>query len=190
MKRRTFLHLAAGAAALPAVSRIARAQAYPSRPVTLIVPFPPGGSTDAVARIVGERMAGPLGQPVVIENIGGAEGTIGVGRFARARPDGYTICLGAADTFVVNGAFYSLPYDLLNDFTPISLLSTGPLILVGRKTMPVVDLHELIAWLKTHSNQASLGINFATARFVAMRLAQQTGTQFVIVPYRAAGSLG
>src|SRR5437867_13089272 len=118
--RRSFLHLAAGAVAQPALTRIilaqawaqASVQAYPARPITMVVPFPAGGSTDVLARIVAERMREPLGQPIVIENIGGADGTVGVGRTARARPDGYTICLGVDATFVLNGAFYSLPYDV------------------------------------------------------------------------------
>jgi tripartite-type tricarboxylate transporter receptor subunit TctC len=138
--RRSILSLAAGAAVLPAVSRVAWAQAYPTRPVTMIVPFPAGGGADVIARVMAERMRKPLGQPVIIENIGGADGSIGVGRTARARPDGYTICLGFDGTHVLNGAFYSLPYDVLNDFVPISPLATGPIVLVARKTMPAADL--------------------------------------------------
>jgi tripartite-type tricarboxylate transporter receptor subunit TctC len=131
--RRQFLRLTAGATLLPAVPRLARAQSYPSRPITMIVPFPAGGATDVIARIMAERMREPLGQPIIIENIGGADGSIGVGRTARARPDGYTICLGIDGTFVLNGAFYSLPYDVLNDFAPISPLATGPIVLVARR---------------------------------------------------------
>src|SRR5262249_19332648 len=138
--RRDFLHLAAGAAALPALTLVMRAQAwaqaYPTRPITMVVPFPAGGATDVLARLMVERMRGPLGQPIVIENIGGADGSVGVGRTARARPDGYTICLGVDTTFVLNGAYYSLPYDVLNDFEPISALVTGPIVLVARKTLP------------------------------------------------------
>jgi tripartite-type tricarboxylate transporter receptor subunit TctC len=189
LPRRRFLHLAAGAAALPAISRMATAQTYPSRPVTMIVPFPAGGATDVIARILAERMQKPLGQPIIIENIGGADGSIGVGRAARARPDGYTICLGIDGTFVVNGAFYSLPYDVLNDFAPISPLATGPIVLVARKTMPAEDLSELISWLKAHPNQTSAGTNTLGVRLLAVRFQKQTGTQFTIVPYRAVGSL-
>jgi tripartite-type tricarboxylate transporter receptor subunit TctC len=109
LPRRQFLHLAAGAAAIPAVSRIARAQTYPSRPITLIVPLAAGGITDVVARVLAERMRGPIGQPIIIENIAGADGSIGAGRAARARPDGYTIILGFLGSHVVNGAYYSLP---------------------------------------------------------------------------------
>ena len=181
--------MAVSAAALPVLPRVARAQAYPSRPVTMIVPFPAGGATDVIARIMAERMRGPLGQPIVIENVGGADGSIGVGRTARARPDGYTICLGIDATFVLNGAFYSLPYDLLNDLTAISPLATGPIILVARKTMPAEDLRELIAWLKAHPNQASAGMNTLAFRLVAALFQKETGAQFAIIPYRAAPSL-
>jgi tripartite-type tricarboxylate transporter receptor subunit TctC len=189
LPRRNFLRFAAGAAALPALSRVAMAQSYPSRPVTMIVPFPAGGATDVIARIMAERMREPLGQPVIIENIGGADGSIGVGRTARARPDGYTICLGIDGTFVLNGAFYSLPYDVLTDFAPISPLATGPIVFIARKTMPAQNLRELIAWLKAHPNQASAGMNTLGFRLEAARFQKQTGTQFTIVPYRAAGSL-
>jgi tripartite-type tricarboxylate transporter receptor subunit TctC len=111
--RRRFLGLAAGAAALPAVSRIARAQAYPTRPITMIMPYAAGGTGDVVGRLLAERMRASLGQPVIIENVTGADGSIGTGRAARARPDGYTIDLGILSTHVLNGAFYSLPYDVI-----------------------------------------------------------------------------
>jgi tripartite-type tricarboxylate transporter receptor subunit TctC len=140
LPRRQFLHLAAGAAAIPAVSRIARAQTYPSRPITLIVPLAAGGITDVVARVLAERMRGPIGQPIIIENIAGADGSIGAGRAARARPDGYTIILGFLGSHVVNGAYYSLPYDVINDFAPISLLVRFPVVLCARKTMPAQNL--------------------------------------------------
>jgi tripartite-type tricarboxylate transporter receptor subunit TctC len=120
IRRRNFLHLAAGAALVPAVSRIAEAQAYPTRPITMIVPVAPGSSGDVIARVIAERMKGALGQPIIIENVSGADGNIGVGRLARARPDGYTIDLGYLGGHVLNGAFYSLPYDVLDDFEPIS----------------------------------------------------------------------
>jgi tripartite-type tricarboxylate transporter receptor subunit TctC len=187
LPRRRFLHLAAAAAVLP--SRVAWAQSYPARPVTMIVPFPAGGATDVIARIMAERMRGPLGQPIIIENVGGADGSVGVGRTARARPDGYTICLGIDGTFVLNAGFYSLSYDVLNDFVPISPLATGPTVLVGRKTMPGRDLSELIAWLKTHPDQASVGMNTLGFRPLALRFQKQTGTQLNIIPYRAAGSV-
>src|SRR5262245_59701140 len=124
--RRQFLHLAAGVGALPAVSRIVRSQTYPTRPITMIVPAAARGPTDVVGRVLAERMRGSLGQPIIIENVSGADGSIGVDRAARARPDGYTIDLGFLGTHALNGGFYSLQYDLLNDFTPISPLITYP----------------------------------------------------------------
>ena len=151
--RRRFLHLAAGAAALPAVSRIARAQAYPARQITMIVPFPPGGSTDVTARVLAERMRPLLGQPVIIENVGGAGGSIGVGRLARAAPEGYTIDLGQWDTHVGN-IVYPLTYDLQKDFEPIGLVSINPQLMVARKNFPANDLKELVAWMKAHPGEA------------------------------------
>ena len=157
LPRRKFLQFA-GAAAAPAFSCIAWAQTYPTRPITMIVPIAAGGSTDVVARVLAERMRGSLGQPIIIENVSGADGSIGAGRAARARPDGYTIDLGFMGTHVLNGAFYSLPYDVLNDFAPISPLVTVPFVLFARKTMPAKDLNELIAWLKANPNKASAAV--------------------------------
>jgi tripartite-type tricarboxylate transporter receptor subunit TctC len=134
--RRRFLHLAAGASVVPAVSRIARAQTYPSRPITMIVPIAAGSISDLAGRVLFERMRVSLGQPIIIENVSGADGSIGVGRAARAKPDGYTIDLGFTSSNVLNAAFYSLPYDLLNDFTPISPLAAYSMVLFARQTMP------------------------------------------------------
>src|SRR5262245_4876786 len=128
--RRRFLQLSANALAATAYASIARAQAYPTRPITLIVPFPPGGSTDVVGRIVAERMRPLLGQPLVIENVGGAGGSIALGRVARANPDGYTIDIGQWDTHV-GGIIYNLNYDLQSDFEPIGLMSINPQLMVG-----------------------------------------------------------
>jgi tripartite-type tricarboxylate transporter receptor subunit TctC len=183
LARRKFLHLAAGAAALPAVSRVARAQTYPTRPITMIVPLAAGGGTDVVARVLAERMRGPLGQPIIIENVTGAEGSIGAGRAARARPDGYTITIGFLGSHVVNGAYYSLPYDVINDFAPISLLVTFPIVLFARKTMPAQSLNELIAWLKANPN-ASAGTFAAGQRLLCAFFRKETMTQFTLVPYR------
>src|SRR5262249_22165206 len=143
--RRQFLHLAAGAAALPAVSRIARAQTYPSRPITIIVPFSAGGGIDVTGRILADRMRRSLGQPVIIENVTGGDGNIATDRAVRARADGYTIEIGIISTHALNSAFYSLPYDVLNDFAPISPIVTFPGVYFGRKTLPAKDLPELIA---------------------------------------------
>src|SRR5437899_11969723 len=144
LPRRNFLYLAAGAAALPAVSRSARAQAYRSRSIPLVVPFPPGGSTDVTARILAERMRAPLGQPVIIENVGGAGGSIAVGRVARAAPDGHTIDIGQWDTHV-GSVIYPLTYDLQKDFEPIGLMTINPQLMVARKNMPANNLQELVA---------------------------------------------
>jgi tripartite-type tricarboxylate transporter receptor subunit TctC len=125
----------------------------------------------------------------MIENIGGADGSIGVGRIARARPDGYTICLGIDAAFVLNSAFYALPYDVLNDFTPISPLAAASIVLVARKTLPAEHLSELIDWLKAHPNQALAGMNTLSFRLLAMLFQGQTGAQFNIIPYRAVGAI-
>jgi tripartite-type tricarboxylate transporter receptor subunit TctC len=184
LARRRFLQLAAGATAQPAMSRIAAAQAYPSRPITMIVPGPAGGPIDVGGRIMGERMRSSLGQPVIIENVSGADGSIGVGRAARSRPDGYTIDIGTRSSHVLNGAFYSLAYDVLNDFAPIAALARGALIIPARKTMPAKDLHELIAWLKANPNKASAAVVTSGGRLLATVFQKETGTQLVLVPYR------
>src|SRR5215510_857849 len=155
--RRRFLQLAAGAAALPAASRIARAQAYPTRPMTMIVPYAAGGPTDTIARIMAERMRSSLGQIVLVENVTGAAGTIGVGRVARAAPDGYTISIGHWGTHVVNGAIYDLSYHVFNDFEPVSLIAANPQLIVSRKAVPANNLQELIAWMKANAATATQG---------------------------------
>jgi tripartite-type tricarboxylate transporter receptor subunit TctC len=187
--RRRFLALAAGAAALPGVSRIARAQTYPSRPISMIVPLAAGGGPDVIGRILAERMRRSLGQPIIIENVSGADGSIGTGRAARARPDGYTIDVGIQGTHVLNGAFYSLPYDVLNDFAPISPLVTAPIVFLARKTMPAKDLPELIAWLKANPNRATVGIYSAGGRLQTAFFQKETGTQLIGVPYRGGAGI-
>jgi tripartite-type tricarboxylate transporter receptor subunit TctC len=187
--RREFLHLAVGAAALPALSRIdgARVQSYPSRPITMIVPSVAGSSTDTVGRILAERMRKSLAQPVIIENIGSADGSLGAGRAARAKPDGYTIDLGVPGNHVLNGAVYSLRYDVLNDFVPISPLGTTTTFLFARSTMPAKNLHELIAWLKANPNRASMGIATVGYRLINEWFRRETATQYTLVPYRGTG---
>ncbi len=186
LPRRQFLHLAAGAASLPAMSRIAEAQTYPTRPITMIVPFAPGGPSDVAGRVLAGRMKDALGQPVIIENVAGANGSIAVGRSARARPDGYTIDLGTLGTHVFTGALYSLPYDVLNDFEPISPLATLHFVLFARKTMPANDLNELIAWLKANPDKASAGATAVSLELILSRFQKETGTHFALVPYRGA----
>src|SRR3954449_6083539 len=128
---------------------VARAQTYPVRSLTLVVPFPPGGSTDAAARIMAERMRVSLGQPIVIENVGGAGGSIAVGRVARSAPDGYTFDIGQWDTHV-GSIIYKLDYDLEKDFDPIALISNNPQLMVGRKDLPANNLAELVTWMKAN----------------------------------------
>jgi tripartite-type tricarboxylate transporter receptor subunit TctC len=165
----------------------AHAQTYPSRPITLIVPFPAGGSTDAVGRILVERMRISLGQPIVIENVGGAGGSIGVGRVARAAPDGYTLDIGQWDTHVANGATYPLTYDLMKDFEPIALISSNPFLVLARNTMPADDLKGLIAWLKANPDKATQAIPTAGSHVAGILLQKQTDTRFAFVPYRGGG---
>ena len=184
LPRRKFLQFTGAAAAAPAFSRVATAQTYPSRPIAMVVPFPAGGPTDATARVLAEQIRGSLGQPIIIENVSGADGSIGTSRVARARPDGYTIELGGTSTHMMNGALYSLPYDVVNDFAPISPLVTLPFVLFARKTMPAKDLNELIAWLKANPNKASAGITATSIRLITAFFQKETGTQFTLVPYR------
>ncbi len=186
--RRTFLRLAAGAVALPTIPRIASAQAYPTRLITIVVPYAPGGPTDVIGRILAERMRTALGQTVIIENVTGANGTIGVGRVARATPDGYTINIGHWSTHVVNGAIYQLQYDLLNDFEPISLIASNSYLIVAKNTVPANDLKGFIAWLKANSDKASEGTAGAGSpqHVGGVFFQQATGTRFQFVPYRGA----
>jgi tripartite-type tricarboxylate transporter receptor subunit TctC len=188
LPRRQFLYLAAGAAALPAVSRIAWAQTYPSRPITMIVPFPPGGLADVIGRIAAEGMRASLGQSIIIENVGGANGSVGTGRVARTAPDGYTLGLGIWNTHVGNAATYALQYDVVKDFEPIALLADAPLLLVAKKAIPANDLKELIAWLKANPDKASMGTVGAGSpgHLLGLLLQQETGTRFGLVAYRGA----
>jgi tripartite-type tricarboxylate transporter receptor subunit TctC len=186
LPRRRFLHLAAGATALPAVSRIASAQTYPSRPITIVVPAAAGGPLDVLARILSERMRLSLAQPLLIENVAGAAGSIGVGRVARATPDGYTLSMGMWGTHVVNPAIYALSYDVVRDFEPILLIGSMPELIVAKKATPAKDLKGLIAWLKANPDKASQGTSgVGSAGHVAGVFFQNvTGTRYQFVPYR------
>ena len=188
LPRRQVLQLAASAAALPVVSRIARAQTYPSRPLTMIVPYPAGGPTDTIARLLGERMRASLGQPIIIENVAGAGGNIGVGRVARAAGDGYTLSIGHWGSHVVNGAIYTLPYDLLTDLEPVALLSDGPQLIVAARSVPAKDIKELIAWLKANPGKAMVGTTGVggASHLAGILFQNTTGTNIQIVPYRGA----
>jgi tripartite-type tricarboxylate transporter receptor subunit TctC len=176
-------------AAILAGTSAADAQTFPSRPVTMIVPLAVGGSTDVIARIVAEGMRASLGQPVVVENVTGAGGTLGVGRVARAAPDGYTICLGQWGTNMANGAIYPLQYDIIGDFDPVALIANQPFLIDSRKTLPAKDLKDLIAWLKTNADKATEGNSgIGTPSHVAGILLQNTlGIRWQMVPYRSAG---
>jgi tripartite-type tricarboxylate transporter receptor subunit TctC len=189
LSRRRFLHLAAGAAAMPAAARIARAQAYPSRPITIVEPFAAGGPLDTIGRILAERMRVSLGQPVVIENVAGASGTLALGRVARAAPDGYTISHGSTPTHVFNGAVFKLPFDVEDDFQPISPIASAPLLIVAKKAVAANDLKEFIAWLKANPDKASQGTGgvAATSHIAGIFFQQVSGTRFALVPYRGAG---
>jgi tripartite-type tricarboxylate transporter receptor subunit TctC len=186
LPRRSFLHLAAGAAVLPSTTRIASAEVYPSRPITIVAPFAAGGPVDARARILAEHMRQTLGQPVIVENVTGAAGSIGVGRVAHAAPDGYTIVVGIWSTHVVNGAIYALSYDVQRDFEPIALITDGPMVIVGKKTLPANDLIELIAWLKANPEKATAGTaGVGSPQHVFAILFQNvTGTRFRFAHYR------
>jgi len=164
----------------------AGAQTYPSRPVTIIAPFPPGGPSDALARILSGPLEAALGQPIVIENIGGAGGTIGAARVARADPDGYTLLMGQWGTQVVNPITYNLTYDAANDFAPIALLAVTPQMIIARKDFPASDVRELIAWLKTNPDKAQAATVGAAggAQVAGLYFQKITGTRFGFVPYR------
>jgi tripartite-type tricarboxylate transporter receptor subunit TctC len=164
---------------------IAHAQTYPSRSITIIVPFPPGGSTDTVARIMAEGMQPILGQPVLIENVGGAGGSIGVGKLARAAPDGYTIDIGQWDTHV-GSIIYKIDYDLEKNFAPIGLISVNPQLLIAKKTLEPNDLKGLVAWMKANPGKVKFANQNAAARVSGILLQKATGTDFQFVSYRGA----
>ena len=179
-------------AILVAGSVSAAAQTYPSRPITIIVPFSAGGPTDTLARILGERLKDLLGQTIIVENPTGAAGTIGTARAARSAPDGYTLILGHWQTHVVNGAtFGSLQFDVMKDFEPIVLVADCPVWFVGKASLPANNLKELIAWLKANDGKATVGIAGVGGGgdVVGTYFQKNTGTKFQFVPYRGAAPL-
>jgi len=173
-----------------ACMRAAVAQPYPSHPVTLIVPFGAGGPVDTLARSLSDAMRRSLGQAVLIENVTGASGTIGVGRAVRAAPDGYTVSMGNWPSHIVNGAIYTLPYDVLKDFEPVARLPSNPYVVVARKDLPAANLKELIDWLKANPDKATQGTGGpGSGQHVSGVYFQNvTGTRFQFVPYRAGSS--
>ena len=188
IRRRKFLHLAAGTVALPIISRAASAQAFPTRPITIVVPFVAGGALDVFGRIIAERMRASFGQSIIIENVAGANGSLGVGRVARPAPDGHTIVIGYWGTHVANGALYALSYDVLGDFEPITLAVTIPHLIVSKNATPAKNLRELIEWLRANPDKASAGTSgVGGIEHIGGVLFQNvTGTRFNFVPYRGA----
>src|SRR5258706_3312457 len=180
----TVLALAAAVAAVPG----ALAQGFPTHPITIVVPFAAGGPTDVIARTLAQHMHGSLGQNVIIENVTGANGAIGVGKVAKSAPDGYTISIGHWSTHVINGAVYPLQYDLLKDFEPLSLISTNAYLIVARNAVPASDLKGFIAWLKANPDKASEGTAGAGSpqHVSGVFFQNATGTRFQFIPYRGA----
>src|SRR5262245_36852696 len=172
--------------ALAGICAGAHPQPYPSRSITLVVPFPPGGSTDVAARIMAERMRPILGQSIIIENQGGAGGSIAVGRVARAAPDGYTIDIGQWDT-KVGSIIYNLNYDLQKDFEPIGLISNNPQLLVAKKNLQANRLNELVAWMKANPGEAKFVNQNAAAHVTGILLEKAAGVKLNYIPYRGAG---
>jgi len=181
-------HLAVTIALFVAGVADANGQNYPSRPITSIVPFAAGGPTDIITRVTAEHMRTTLGQPIIVENVVGAGGTIGVGRVARAAPDGYTIVLGNWGSFVVTGAIYKLSYDLRSDFEPITPVTTEPLLICTKQSAPPKDLRELLAWVKANDDKLSVGTSGigGPSHAAGVVFQQMTGTHFQMVPYRGA----
>ena len=165
------------------------APAYPSHAITMVVPFAAGGPTDTLARILAERMRIALGQAVIVENVVGAAGTIGVGRVVRAAADGYTLSIGPWNTHVVNGAIYDLPYDTLRDLDPIALLATNDCVIVSKNEVPAADLKDLVAWIKANQDRANAGTSGVGAgtHIAGIMFQKATDTHFQFVPYRGAG---
>ena len=182
MTTRRFLLWIAGLA----FAACAGAQPFPTRTVTLVSPFPPGGSTDAIARIMAQRMSSSLGQTVIVENVGGAGGSIGARRVASAKPDGYTFVLGQWDNFVANGAVYKLDYDIQADFAPVGLLSINPQLILARNGL-ADDLMGLVAYMKANPGKVTFTNQQASAQLVAVMLQQMTGTSVLLVPYKGGG---
>jgi len=185
------LTLALAIAATALITPAAADQAYPTRPITMVVPFAAGGPTDIIARIIAEGMKQSLGQPVIVENVGGAAGSLGVGRVAQAAPDGYTLSIGHYGTHAVNGLIYRLKYDPVNDFEPISLLAGNPYLILSRKAVPAADLGQLIAWLKANPDKATFttgGVGSA-GHLIGLLFAQATGLHPTFVPYRGGSGV-
>jgi tripartite-type tricarboxylate transporter receptor subunit TctC len=167
---------------------LARAQGYPTHAVAMVVPFSAGGPTDTIARILAARMSSALGQTVVVENTTGAGGSIGVGRVARAAPDGYTLSIGNSGSHVTTGAIYRLPFDLLKDLEPVALVASNPQLIVSKNAAPAKDLGELVAWVKANQEKISIGSAGAgtSSHLSGVQFQSVTGTRLQVVHYRGA----
>jgi tripartite-type tricarboxylate transporter receptor subunit TctC len=185
--KRTFA-IGVALAALAGTIGSSAAETFPSRPITIVVPYPAGGLFDGIARVLAESMRGTLGQSVVIENIGGASGSIALARVARAAPDGYTLSVGSGDQFVINAALYPLQYDVVKDFEPIALLINGPNLIVSKNAVPASNLKELVAWMT--ANQATVSMahngNGGALHLCGVELQRMTGVSSPFIPYRGA----
>ena len=182
------LHIVFALAALLGNILTASAQSYPTRAISIVVPFSAGGPTDTIARIMAERMTRALGQTVVVENTTGAGGSIGVGKVARATPDGYTLGIGHVGTHVINGAIYQLQYDLLKDLEPVAMIASNPQLVVSKNAVPAKDLRELVAWVKANQDRVSVGTGGpgTPAHVSGVYFQNITGARFQIVHYRGA----
>ena len=188
MRNRLAAVVIASVCLLSAPLSFAQAPAFPNHPITVVVPFPAGGPTDALLRVLSDRMRTSLGQPLIVENVSGATGSIGVGRVVQAAPDGYTVSIGNTATHVINGAIFPLKYDLLKDMEPVALLPSNPFLLVSKNAVPARDLRELIAWVKASPRPVSTGTpGLGSIPQVAGILFENlTGTRLQFVPYRGA----
>jgi tripartite-type tricarboxylate transporter receptor subunit TctC len=178
--------LIAIALALLAATAAVHGQAYPSRPITIVVALPAGGAVDALARILSDHMRVTLGQPIIVENMGGAGGTLSIGRVVRSPPDGYTLGMGTLGQYVISGAVYTLAFDMLTDLEPVALLPSVPYWMLARRELPPNTLQELITWLRANPDKASASTTgtASLARFCGMFFQKATGTSFQFVPYR------
>jgi tripartite-type tricarboxylate transporter receptor subunit TctC len=186
MRLHRHIMAAAFLAALTAAISPAQADSYPSRSVTVIVPFAAGGPTDVLIRIITDKMQGPLGQPIVVEDMGGAGGGIAAARVARAAPDGYTLEIGNNGSNLLVGALYSLPVDIIKDFAPVAELTINPQIIISKKDVPATNLKELLAWLKDNQKTVSVGIAGPVAQVSVINFENMTSMQVQLVPYRGA----
>ncbi|HEX4408403.1 MAG TPA: tripartite tricarboxylate transporter substrate-binding protein [Xanthobacteraceae bacterium] len=188
-QRRQFLQGAAGTVALPLLPQLARAETFPSRPITIVCPFAAGGATDILARVLADPMGKALGQSIIVEDLTGAAGAIGVAKVVRALADGYTLSVGTLTTHVLIGGLYKLDFDLIGDLSPVAELAFEPLLICVKNSLPVKNLKELIAWLKANPGKASAGIPGAgsTGNLAGITFQKMTGTSFQFVPYRGDG---